>query len=56
MTETDHSFVPDLSALEPGTPDIVGAVSLGAAIQYMHSIGGYQTIHQHESDLIVYCL
>lgn len=37
---------------EPGTPNLSGAVSLGAAIAYFESIGGYQTIVPAEDVLI----
>lgn len=41
---------------EPGTPHIVGAVSLLKAIEYMNSIGGYSAIQKHEHELMEYTL
>ena len=37
---------------EPGTPNLSGAVSLGAACKYLQSIGGYESIVPHEKKLI----
>lgn len=37
---------------EPGTPHIAGAVSLGAALEYIESVGGHEAIWQYEQDLI----
>lgn len=41
---------------EPGTPHIVGAVSLLKAIEYMDSIGGYAAIEKYENELAEYTL
>ena len=41
---------------EPGTPHIVGAVSLLAALEYIDSIGGYEVLEKHEKDLTEYVL
>ena len=38
---------------EAGTPDIAGVVGLGAAVEYMESIG-HEAIVEHEHDLLVY--
>lgn len=40
---------------EPGTPDITQAVGLGAAIDYIQSIG-WERILAHEHDLLAYAL
>ena len=40
---------------EAGTPHIIGAIGLGAAIDYVRSIG-YDTIAAHEADLLAYAL
>jgi cysteine desulfurase / selenocysteine lyase len=40
---------------EAGTPNIIGAVGLGAAIDYVQSIG-YDAIETHEADLLSYAL
>ena len=39
---------------EPGTPHIIGAGSLGSALDYLDSIGGYEALSTHESDLVMY--
>ncbi|MBP6981635.1 aminotransferase class V-fold PLP-dependent enzyme [Candidatus Gracilibacteria bacterium] len=41
---------------EPGTPHIVGAVSLLAALEYIDSIGGYGVIEKYERELVEYAL
>jgi cysteine desulfurase/selenocysteine lyase len=40
---------------EAGTPHIIGAIGLGAAIDYVRSIG-YDTIAAHEAQLLAYAL
>lgn len=44
--ELPHKF-------EAGTPDIAGAIGLGAAIEYIQSVG-YEGIHAHEMELLDY--
>ncbi|MCO6480765.1 MAG: cysteine desulfurase [Phaeodactylibacter sp.] len=44
--ELPHKF-------EAGTPDIAGAIGLGAAIEYVRSVG-YEGIHAHEMELLHY--
>lgn len=44
--ELPHKF-------EAGTPDISGVVALGAAVEYMQSIG-HEAIQQHEHELLMY--
>ena len=41
---------------EPGTPHIIGAVSLLKALEYIESIGWYEAIHSHEEALVTYAL
>lgn len=41
---------------EPGTPHIAGAVSLLAALEYIDSVGGFETIEKYEKELIEYAL
>lgn len=41
---------------EPGTPHIVGAVSLLAALEYIDSIGGYEVVEKYERELTEYAL
>ncbi|MGK0550693.1 cysteine desulfurase [Enterococcus faecalis] len=40
---------------EAGTPNIAGAIGLGAAIDFLTSIG-LEKIHQHEAELVTYVL
>lgn len=40
---------------EAGTPNIAGAIGLGAAIDYLTK-AGLETIHRHEQDLVAYLL
>lgn len=40
---------------EAGTPNIAGAIGLGAAIDYLEAIG-MDAIHQHERELMMYVL
>lgn len=40
---------------EAGTPNIAGAIALGAAIDYLTEIG-LEAIHQHEAELVAYVL
>lgn len=46
FNELPHKF-------EAGTPDIAGAVGLGAAVEYMESLG-HEAISQHEHELLLY--
>lgn len=39
---------------EPGTPHIIGAVSLLAALEYIESIGGFSAIENYEKSLVRY--
>ncbi len=56
VTTSDHRFVSGMSAMEPWTPDIIGAVSLWAAVHYINQIGGYEAMQQHDKPLIDYTL
>jgi len=40
---------------EAGTPNIAGAIGLGAAVDYLNSIG-MENIHKHEQELLSYSL
>lgn len=49
--DPDNVFLKDLPhRLEAGTPNIAGAIGLGAAIKYLSEIG-LDTIHEYEVDL-----
>lgn len=51
----DHStFAPPPLRFEPGTPAIEQVVGLGAAVDYLNSIGGMQRVHAFEKDLGAY--
>jgi cysteine desulfurase/selenocysteine lyase len=53
VIETTFADLPH--RFEAGTLDIAGIVSLGAAIDYIYSIG-FEKIREHERELIAYCL
>jgi len=40
---------------EAGTPNIVGAVSLLKALEFIQSIGGMEAIKKHEESLVKLC-
>lgn len=50
---TEYKPLPD--CLEGGTPNIAGAIGLGAAIKYIRAIG-LEEIHVHETQLVSYLL
>lgn len=49
-----YQWAPD--KFEPGTPNLIGAVSMAAAIRYIESIGGYEVIASYEHPMTEYCL
>lgn len=49
--ETTYNELPH--KFEAGTPDIAGAIGLGAAIEYVQQIG-LENIARHENDLLLY--
>lgn len=52
----DHSTWTELPwKFEAGTPNIVGAIGLGAAIDYLETIG-LEAIEAHEAELVAYVL
>jgi cysteine desulfurase/selenocysteine lyase len=51
FAKTTYNVLP--YKFEAGTPDIAGAVGLGAAIDYVNSIG-LDAIAEHEQDLVTY--
>lgn len=53
VTFEKTTYAPLPSRLEAGTPDIAGAVGLGAAIDYLAGIG-YETIAQHSRHVLDY--
>jgi len=49
--KTTYAQLPN--KFEAGTPDIAGAIGLGAAIDYLTSIG-FEAFHDHEQELLTY--
>lgn len=47
-----HTFASWTDKFEAGTPNIIGAVSLLKAIEYIDSLGGMQKIREHEQELV----
>lgn len=56
VSSNNYKLKSNAEKFEPGTPHIIGAISLLKAIEYMQSIGGYDTIRKHERELIEYTL
>ena len=51
-----HSLTTNSDKFEAGTPNIIGAVSLAKAIEYITSIGWMEKIREHEQQLVKLCL
>jgi len=51
---TSYRLHGSVDKFEAGTPNIIGAVSLLKAIEYITSIGGIQKIREHEQQLVHY--
>lgn len=51
FTKTTYNKLP--FKFEAGTPNIAGAIGLGVALEYIHSIG-HEQIKSHESELLTY--
>ena len=49
------TFAPLPQRLEAGTPNIAGAIGLGAAVRYLQAIG-MERVRQHERELLGYAL
>lgn len=56
VTREWPSFPNTYEKFEPGTPDIIWAVSLLKAFEYIESIWGYKTMREHELQLVKYCI
>lgn len=56
VSTTGYSLRKSADKFEPGTPNIIAAVSLLKAIEYIDSIGGYEAIQKHERKLIEHTL
>ncbi len=53
VTFEETTFAPPPERFEAGTPDIAGAIGLGAAIDYLEAIG-LDRIERHEAELLAY--
>lgn len=51
-----HTLVTNADKFEAWTPNIIWAVSLGKAIEYIKSIGWMEKIREHEQQLVKWCL
>jgi len=51
-----HTLAWNSDKFESGTPNIVGAVSLLKALEYIKSIGGMKAVWTHEQKLVKLCL
>lgn len=52
VTVDGSQLLRTVEKFEPGTPNIVSAVSMGAALEYLDWIGGYRTLHEVQAPLI----
>lgn len=55
VTIEDTVFDDPPGKFEAGTPDVAGIISLGAAIDYLETIG-MENVRKHEQKLVTYCL
>jgi cysteine desulfurase/selenocysteine lyase len=53
VTFEETTFAPAPERFEAGTPDIAGAIGLGAAIDYLDELG-MANVERHEADLLAY--
>lgn len=51
-----HTLAGNSDKFEAGTPNIIWAVSLLKALEYIKSIGGMKTVREHEQKLVKLCL
>ena len=56
VTKQHHTYQWSPDKFEPGTPNLIGAVSIATALEYLWSIGWYDMIHAYETNLVDYCL
>ena len=55
VTMEKTTFAPPPAKFEPGTPNIAGAVGMGAAAEFLGSVG-FDAIMRHERELLGYAL
>jgi len=53
---TWHTLANNSDKFEAGTPNIIGAVSLSKALEYIKSIWGMKKVWEHEQKLVKLCL
>lgn len=56
VTRAWCTFPNNYEKFEPGTPHIIGAVSLLKAFEYIENIGAYEAIEAHEQTLVDYAV
>ncbi len=56
VTIDSYTLLPQPMCFESGTPAIENIVGLGAAIEYLQSIGGMHEVRMHEKALIAYAI
>lgn len=56
VTIDGYTFLRTHEKFEPGTPNLTGAVSLLKAFEYIQSIWGFETIWNHEQEMVEYTL
>ncbi|AHB41363.1 putative cysteine desulfurase [candidate division SR1 bacterium RAAC1_SR1_1] len=52
VSVTGHTLTSGTDKFEAGTPNIIGAVSLLKAIEYINNIGGMQKMWEHEQEIV----
>jgi cysteine desulfurase/selenocysteine lyase len=55
VTMAKTTFAPPPARFEAGTPPIVEAIGLGAAVDYLSALG-MQAVHEHEQEITAYAL
>ena len=56
VTTGECELVTNNEKFEFGTPNLIGAVSLLKAFEYIEKIGGYEKVWEHEQELVRYTL
>ncbi len=54
LDRSEWNDLPD--RMESGTPDVAAFIGLGAALDYLHEIGGMEAIEKHEQMILAYAL
>ena len=53
VTKNDATWAKDISRFEAGTPNIAGVIGLGAAVNYLQTVG-IEKIHEHVREVFSY--